>query len=170
MANSLGNYFNRNGSIPSVYGALTPAGLTQASGPIATAVHPTMMMAAAQFMTAMTDVSGADRLGPSSATAFADDGDVMNAYADVRLRGTGGETLSLNTKAAPRAPAFEPRWRTWASAFGGGQITDGNAATGSSTTTYQYDALGHVTLVIAPDGSQTSKNISTVYGAKLNDI
>jgi len=37
-------------------------------------------------------------------------------------------------------------------------------------TTYQYDALGHVTLVIAPDGSQTSKNISTVYGAKLNDI
>ena len=135
VANSLANYFNRNGSIPSVYGALTPAGLTQASGPIATAVHPTMMMAAAQFMTAMTDVSAADRLGPSSATAFADDGDVMNAYADVRLRGTGGETFSLNTKAAPRAPAFEPRWRTWASAFGGGQITDGNAATGSSTTT-----------------------------------
>ncbi|MEH2610002.1 autotransporter outer membrane beta-barrel domain-containing protein [Bradyrhizobium sp. AZCC 1693] len=121
VANSLANYFNRNGSIPSVYGALTPAGLTQASGPIATAVHPTMMMAAAQFMTAMTDVSAADRLGPSSAMAFAEEGDVMNAYAEIRLRGTGG--------------AFEPRWRTWASAFGGGQITDGNAVTGSSTTT-----------------------------------
>src|SRR3954452_3172277 len=136
VGNALVNYFNRNGGIPLVYGGLPARGLTKASGPIATAVHPTMVTAAAQFMTAMTDVAAADRrLGPSSAMAFADDGDVMNAYADVRLRGTGGETFSLDTKAAPRMPAFEPRWRTWASAFGGGQTTDGNTVTGSSTTT-----------------------------------
>jgi T5SS/PEP-CTERM-associated repeat protein/autotransporter-associated beta strand protein len=134
VANALVNYFNRTGSIPSVYGALTPTGLTQASGQIATAAHPTMVQTMTQFMAAMTDVSAADRLGPSSAMAFAEEGDVMNAYAAVRLRGTVGETL-MNTKAAPRAPAFEPRWRIWASGFGGGQTTDGNAVTGSSTTT-----------------------------------
>jgi uncharacterized protein with beta-barrel porin domain len=94
-----------------------------------------MVMAATQFMTVMTDVSAADRRGPSSAMAFADERDVANAYAAVPLRGTAGETFSLNTKAVPRAPAFEPRWRTWASAFGGGQTTDGNAVIGSSTTT-----------------------------------
>ena len=136
VANALTNYFNRNGSIPSVYGGLTQAGLAQASGPIATAVQPTTAQATTQFMTAITDVSAADRrLGQSSAMGFAEEGDVMNAYAAVRLRGTDGETFSLNTKAAPRVPAFESQWRAWASGFGGGQTTDGNAVTGSSTTT-----------------------------------
>jgi autotransporter-associated beta strand protein len=136
VANSLTNTFNRNGSIPSVYGALTPTGLTQASGPIATAVQPAMVHGMTQFMTAMTDVSAADRrLGQSSAMGFADESDVANAYASVPLRGTDGETFSLNTRAAPRAPTFDSRWRAWASGFGGGQTTDGNAVTGSSTAT-----------------------------------
>jgi T5SS/PEP-CTERM-associated repeat protein/autotransporter-associated beta strand protein len=136
VGNALVNYFNRNGGIPLVYGGLTAPGLTQASGPIATAVQPTMVQAMTQFMTAITDVSTADRrLGQSSAMGFADEGDVANAYASVPLRGTDGETFSLHTKAAPRAPIFESRWRAWASGFGGGQTTDGNAVTGSSTAT-----------------------------------
>jgi T5SS/PEP-CTERM-associated repeat protein len=136
VGNALVNYFNGNGGIPLVYGGLTASGLTQASGPIATAVQPTMVHGMTQFMTAITDVSAADRRpGGSSATGFADEGDVANAYAAVPLRGTNGETFSLNTKAAPHAPPFESRWRTWASAFGGGQTTDGNAVTGSSTAT-----------------------------------
>jgi T5SS/PEP-CTERM-associated repeat protein/autotransporter-associated beta strand protein len=136
VANALVNYFNHNSGIPLVYGGLTASGLTQASGPIATAVQPTMVHGMMQFMTAITDVSAADRrLDQSSAMGFADAGDVANAYAAVPLRGSDGETFSLNTKAAPRAPAFESRWRVWASGFGGGQTTDGNAVTGSSTAT-----------------------------------
>ncbi len=136
VGNALVNYFNSNGGIPLVYGGLTAPALTQASGPIATAVQPTMVQAMTQFMTAMTDVSAADRrLHQSSAMGFADEGDVANAYASVPLRGTNGETFSLNAKAKPRAPPFELRWRAWASGFGGGQTTDGNAATGSSTAT-----------------------------------
>ena len=78
-------------------------------------------------------VSAADRrLGQSSAMGFANEGDVANAYASVPLRGTNGETFSLNTKAAPRAPTFESRWRAWGAGFGGGQTTDGNAVTGSA--------------------------------------
>ena len=136
VGKALVNSFNRNGGIPLVYGGLTAPGLTQASGPIATAVQPAMVQAMTQFMTAISDVSAADRrLGQSSATGFADEGDVANAYASVPLRGRDGEIFSLNAKAAPRALPFESRWRTWASGFGGGQTTGGNAVTGSSTTT-----------------------------------
>jgi T5SS/PEP-CTERM-associated repeat protein/autotransporter-associated beta strand protein len=136
VANALANYFNRNSGIPLVYGGLTAPGLTQASGPIATVVQPAMVQAMTQFMTTITDVSAADRgPGGSSATGFAEEREAMNAYAAVRLRGSDGETFGLVTKAAPRAPPFESRWRMWASGFGGGQTTDGNAATGSSTST-----------------------------------
>jgi T5SS/PEP-CTERM-associated repeat protein/autotransporter-associated beta strand protein len=134
VANALVNSFNRNGGIPLVYGGLTAPGLTQASGPIATAVHPTMVQVMTQFMTAMTDASAADRrLGSSRATGFADDSDVANAYAAVPPRGKVGEKL-MNTKASPHT-ALESRWRTWVWGFGGGQTTVGDAVTGSSTTT-----------------------------------
>jgi T5SS/PEP-CTERM-associated repeat protein/autotransporter-associated beta strand protein len=137
VANALVNYFNRNGGIPLVYGGLTAPGLTQASGPIATAVQPTMVQAMTLFMTTVIDLSGRGfgTPGVPRATGFAEEDDVMNAYAAVRLRGSDGETFGLVTKAAPRTPTFEPRWRVWASGFGGGQTTDGNAPTGSSTST-----------------------------------
>ncbi|UFZ06599.1 autotransporter domain-containing protein [Bradyrhizobium ontarionense] len=136
VGNALVNYFNVNGGIPLVYGGLTAPGLTQASGEIATAVQPAMVHAMTQFTTAMTDVGAADRsLGQSSAMGLADEGDLANAYASVPLRGTVGDTFSLNAKAAPRAPPFESRWRAWASGFGGGQTTDGNAVIGSSAAT-----------------------------------
>ena len=61
VANALVNSFNRNGGIPLVYGGLTAPGLTQASGPIATAVQPTMVQAMTQFLTGMTDVHYSDR-------------------------------------------------------------------------------------------------------------
>ena len=135
VGNALVNSFNRNGGIPLIYGGLTAPGLTQASGPIATAVHPTMVQAMTQFMTGITDVSAADRRrGGSSATAFAEDSEVRNAYAAVPLRGKVGENWLMNTKASPHT-ALESRWRTWVSGFGGGQTTDGNAVAGSSATT-----------------------------------
>jgi T5SS/PEP-CTERM-associated repeat protein/autotransporter-associated beta strand protein len=136
VADALVNSFNRNGGIPLVYGGLTAPGLTQASGQIATAVQPAMVQAMTQFMTGITEISAADRRHRgSNATGFAAEDDVMNAYAAVRLRGTDGETLSLKAKAAPPVPAFESYWRVWASGFGGGQTTDGNAVTGSDTAT-----------------------------------
>jgi T5SS/PEP-CTERM-associated repeat protein len=131
VANTLVDSFNRNGGIPLVYGGLTAPGLTQASGLIATAVHPTMVQAMTQFTTAITDASAAGRRpGGSRSTGFAEDSDARNAYAAIPLRGAVGGTLN---PPASHAPAFEARWRTWLSGFGGGQTTDGNALTGSST-------------------------------------
>jgi len=37
-------------------------------------------------------------------------------------------------------------------------------------TSYQYDALGRVTLVIPPDGSQTSNNVSTGYSGNCSTV
>jgi uncharacterized protein with beta-barrel porin domain len=137
VGNALVNYFNRNGGIPLVYGGLTAPGLTQASGPVATVVQPTMVQAATQFMTAITDLSAAGRgFGAPGAMGFAEERDAMNADAAGRKRGgSERDAFGMITKAAPRVPTFESRWSVWASGFGGGQTTDGNAATGSSTST-----------------------------------
>ncbi len=143
VSNALVNYFNRNGGIPLVYGGLTAPGLTQASGPVATVVQPTMVQAMTQFMTTVTDLSAAGRgfgapgpPGAPRAMGFAEEGYAMNADAAVRNRGgSERDAFGMITKAAPRAPTFESRWRVWASGFGGGQTTDGNATTGSSTST-----------------------------------
>lgn len=136
VGNALVNSFNSHGGIPLVYGGLTARGLAQASGEIAAAVQPATVRAMTQFTTAMIDVAGADRRRDQTSTAgLADEGDLANAYASVPLRGTVGETFGLHARAAPHAPLFESRWRIWASDFGGGQTTDGNAVVGSNTAT-----------------------------------
>jgi hypothetical protein len=88
-------------------------------------------------MTTVTDLSAVGRgFDVPGATAFAAEGAAMNAYAAVRNPGgSERDAFGMITKAAPHAPTFEALWRVWASAFGGGQTTDGNAATGSSTST-----------------------------------
>lgn len=55
VGNALINYFNSNGGIPLVYGGLTAAGLTQASGEISTGTQQTTFDAMTQFMGVMTD-------------------------------------------------------------------------------------------------------------------
>lgn len=66
-ANAILNFFNRNGSIPIVFGALTPSGLTQLSGEGATASQQTTFDAMNQFLGALTDPFIAGRGDPLSA-------------------------------------------------------------------------------------------------------
>jgi T5SS/PEP-CTERM-associated repeat protein/autotransporter-associated beta strand protein len=136
VGNALINSFNRNGGIALVYGGLTAPGLTQASGEIATAVQPAMAQAMTQFMTMVTDLTASGRFpGAPGAIGFTEDD---TANADVAFGNRGGsahEAFGMIMKAPRRAPTFEQRWRVWAAGFGGGQTTDGNAATGSSTST-----------------------------------
>ena len=120
VASALTNFFNSTGGIPVTFAALTPAGLTQASGEIATATQQTSIDAMTQFMGVMTGPFTAGRGNPgSSASAFAEPGDPSNAYGMI-------------TTAPPLAP-FERRWNVWTAGFGGSQTTAGNAAVGSST-------------------------------------
>jgi len=132
VANALTNAFSIGG-IPIVFGALTPAGLTQISGETATGSQQTTFNAMNQFMGVMTDPFIAGRGNPISG------GGNPNAYADDQTlayaakRKPADALAAIYTKAPP-VPVFEQRWSTWAAGYGGSQRTDGNTVLGSNDT------------------------------------
>ena len=128
--NALTSFFNATGGIPIVFGSLTPSGLTQASGELATGSQQTTFDAMSQFMSVLTDpMNRTGGAGAPGATGYAEEGDA-NAYAARK----NSDAYGLFTK-APYAKVYEPRWSVWAAGFGGSQSTGGNAATGSNNTT-----------------------------------
>ncbi|WP_342711424.1 autotransporter domain-containing protein [Bradyrhizobium sp. B124] len=131
VANTLVNYFNAIGGIATVFGTLSPAGLTQASGELATGSQQTTFDAMNLFMGLLTDPF-MNRTGGSGsmpgATGYADEGDT-SAYAVTRKT----DAFAMFTKAPPMP--FVPRWSVWAAGFGGSQSTSGNAVVGSNDTT-----------------------------------
>ncbi len=131
VGNGLTNFFNANGGIPLIYGALTPAGLTQASGESGTGSQQTTFAAMSQFMGVLTDPFAQRDGGPGAASGTAGfvEEDQASAYA-ARKR---TDAFAMVTKASPQS--FAPRWSVWAAGFGGSQTTDGNAAVGSNDTT-----------------------------------
>ncbi|WP_375782739.1 autotransporter domain-containing protein [Bradyrhizobium sp. Pha-3] len=131
VANTLVNYFNATGGIPLAFGTLTPTGLTQASGELATGSQQTTFDAMNLFMGLLTDPF-MNRTGGSGsmpgAPGYADEGDA-SAYAAARKT----DAFAMFTKAPP--VPFVPRWNVWAAGFGGSQSTSGNAVVGSNDTT-----------------------------------
>ena len=129
VANTLINFFNTNGGIPLVYGALNGAGLTQASGEAGTSSQQTTFEAMSQFMGLLTDPfmqrTGGAGLAPG-APGFEEE---ASAYAARK----GSDAFAMFTKAPP-AP-FAPRWSVWTAGFGGSQSTDGSAVVGSNNMT-----------------------------------
>lgn len=125
VANALSGYFARTGSIPIVFGALTPAGLSAASGETATGAQQSTFSAMTQFMGVLTDPSSNGRGAQDATTALpyaeASSGSVRDAHAIMN--------------AVVARTSFEPRWVTWGAGFGGAQTTDGNASLGSATAT-----------------------------------
>jgi len=132
VANALTGFFNANGSIPAVFGGLTLAGLTQASGETATGTQQTTFDAMNMFMGVMTDPFIGGRSDGASAggnaTGYADE----DALAYAAKRRSNDALAAIYTKAPPAVP-FVQRWSVWAAGFGGSQTTDGNAALGSNT-------------------------------------
>ena len=142
VGNALANFFNTSGGIPLVFGALTPAGLTQASGEAATGSQQTTFDAMGMFMGLLTDPFIAGRgdgvSSPSGAPQFADENDSASAYASngkLRSKGERDAYAAIYGKAPPAVDLFAQRWSVWAAGFGGSQTTDGNATLGSSTAT-----------------------------------
>ncbi len=142
VANAIVGFFNSNGSIPIVFGGLTPAGLTQAAGETAVGSQQSTFDAMTQFLGLLLDpfIDGrGDAPAPAaSATPFAEAGDGANAYASSGRKRTGAEReayAAVYNKAPPRNPLFDPRWSVWAAGFGGSQTTEGNVALGSNNTT-----------------------------------
>ncbi|MGH6750890.1 MAG: autotransporter domain-containing protein, partial [Bradyrhizobium sp.] len=145
VGNALTNFFNSNGSIPIVFGALTPAGLAQAAGETASGSQQTTFNAMTQFMGALLDpfIGGrGDAAAPAAnATPFSDEAASAYASSGRKRSGVERDAYGVMTKAAPRNPVFDPRWSVWSAGFGGSQTTDGNAALGSNNTTSRVFGL-----------------------------
>jgi uncharacterized protein with beta-barrel porin domain len=138
VGNAITGFFNSNGSIPLVFGGLTPAGLTQISGETATGSQQTTFDAMTQFLGILLDpfIDGrGDAAAPSSgATPYADEEAL--AYAAKGNKRASGERDAYGLMAkAPLRNVYDPRWSVWAAGFGGLQTTNGNVALGSNDTT-----------------------------------
>ncbi|MEA2868264.1 MAG: hypothetical protein QOE39_2979, partial [Bradyrhizobium sp.] len=133
VATNIVNFFNANGFIPIAFGMLTPAGLTQVSGELATGSQLTTFDAMNLFMGLLTDPFVAGRgdgvSAGGGATGYTDE---ANAYAAKRKP---NDALAAIYTKAPQSVPFEARWSTWVAGYGGSQTTDGNAALGSNNTT-----------------------------------
>lgn len=126
VANALSGYFARTGNIPIVFGALTPAGLSIASGETATGAQQSTFNAMTQFMGVLTDPSSNGRGARDAAPG-------PLGYAERTSSGLASDAYAMITKSA--AARFVPHWNVWGAGFGGAQTTDGNASLGSSTAT-----------------------------------
>ena len=142
VGNALTGFFNSTGSIPLVFGALTPAGLSQAAGETATGTQQTTSNAMTQFMGLMTDPMingrGDGLTAGTGATAFAEEIDAANAYAargPTRSQSERDAYAAIYRKAQRKVTPIIPRWSVWAAGFGGSQTTDGNTTVGSNSTT-----------------------------------
>jgi uncharacterized protein with beta-barrel porin domain len=142
VAKTLVNFFNTAGGIPLVFGTLTPAGLTQASGESATGSQQATFDAMGLFMGVMTDPfiagrsDGANANGP--APGYADEGYGVSAYAPKDTPRSPSERdayAAIYRKAPPASDSVIQRWSVWAAGYGGSQTTDGNVSLGSSTAT-----------------------------------
>src|SRR5207248_2718573 len=121
VANAIVGFFNSNGSIPLVFGGLTPAGLTQASGEIATGSQQTTFDAMNLFMGVLTDPFIAGRgdgvTASTGASQYAEEDRGANAYAaDGKPRSTSARDAhaAIARKAPPLADPFVQRWSVWA--------------------------------------------------------
>jgi len=135
VVNVLTNFFNTTGGIPSAFFGLSPGGLTQVSGELATGSQQTTFDAMNLFMGTMTDPSnrGTASVPGGGASGYASEGDA-SAYASTKNAGAARDAYAMFTK-APSVIPFEQRWSVWAAGFGGSQTTDGNATVGSNNTT-----------------------------------
>jgi autotransporter-associated beta strand protein len=142
VANTLINFFNTTGGIPMVFGTLTPAGLTQVSGEVATGTQQTTFDAMNLFMGLLTDPFIAGRgdgvTSGAFAPPFAEEDDGASAYAAKDKPRSNSERdayAAIYRKAPVMADPFTQRWSVWAAGYGGSQTTDGNAVLGSNTVT-----------------------------------
>ena len=185
VATTLTNFFNSTGGIPLAFGALSPQGLTQASGELATGTQQATFNAMNLFLGAMTDPFMARRGGDaasSSASSFAAaDGETLGyaARSNGRTASERDAYAAMARKALPMVPSFGQRWSVWAAGYGGSQTTSGNSVVGSNTTTSSlYGTAVGADYRVSPDtllgfamaGGATGFNVAGGLGSGRSDL
>ena len=126
VANALTNFFNTTGGIPVGFASLSPAGLTQVSGELATGSQQATFDAMNLFLSLMSDPFVAGRNGGfggnAGAIPFAEESAL--AYAAKKPRAARDAFAKFPTKAdVARNDLFDQRWSVWGAAYGGGSNT-----------------------------------------------
>lgn len=139
VASTLTNLFNTTGGIPAAFAALTPAGLTTASGELGTGVIQSAINADGQFLNLMLDPTIVGRSGgfakAGSIAQFAES-DEAAAYASMRpATAREREAYAMATKAPLLSSQPSSRWSVWAAGYGGSAEVGGNAPVGSQDLT-----------------------------------
>ncbi|QPF86110.1 autotransporter domain-containing protein [Bradyrhizobium genosp. L] len=135
VGNALGAFFNRTGSIPLGFGALTPGNLSQASGESATGSQQTTFDAMTQFMGILTDPFADGRGNVTNPAPGYTEEATANAYAAKKNESNAARDAYAMFTKAPIRDVYDAHWSVWAAGFGGSQTTDGNATLGSSSAT-----------------------------------
>jgi uncharacterized protein with beta-barrel porin domain len=183
VSNALTGFFDRTGGIPMVFGGLSPAALTQASGEIATGTQQATFDAMGLFMGLLTDpfVAGrANRVGVSSTSApqFADESYEAYASKDRPRSKSERDAYAAMYRKAPVIDTFTERWSVWAAGYGGSQTTAGNATLGSNNATSRifgaavgadYRISPYTTAGFALAGGGTNFSIAN-GGSGLSDL
>jgi autotransporter-associated beta strand protein len=148
VANAISNFFNNSGTLPpgfanlfNLTGAPLSTALTQLDGEDATGAERGAFDLMNEFLGLMLDpfVGGRGGSSTNGVLGFAPDQQASvppGLSPDLALAYAG-------FLKAPPAPAFQQRWSTWASAFGGSAATNGDPSVGSNnvtTSTYGYAA------------------------------
>ena len=150
VAGALTNYFNTAGGIPTVFGMLTPDGLTQVSGQSGAGIVQNAFDASNQFINLMFDPANVGGLGGSGPgergpTAFAD---TALGYAPNKKAAAADALAALDRQ----TPEVVRRWNLWAAGYGGNNTISGNATTGTNTTTSRvYGTAAGASYRLAPD-------------------
>lgn len=146
VAHALSNSFNAVGGIPMAFGTLTPQGLTQASGELATGSQQATFDAMNMFMGVMTDPFVAGRSSGTGASV-----NTTSQYADDSDTHKARDAYAAIYRKAP-IQTFEKRWSVWGAAYGGSQTTTGNSITGSNTATSNiYGVAAGADYHLSPD-------------------
>jgi autotransporter-associated beta strand protein len=138
VANTLTNFFNTTGGIPAAFASLTPAGLTQVSGELATGSQQATFDAMNLFLSLISDPFVAGRNGGfggnAGAVPFTEESAL--GYAAKKPAAARDAFAKFPTKADVAGnDLFDQRWSVWGAAYGGGSTTSGNAALGSNDAT-----------------------------------
>ncbi|GMO16565.1 autotransporter outer membrane beta-barrel domain-containing protein [Bradyrhizobium ottawaense] len=139
VANTLTNFFNTTGGIPAAFAALTPAGLTTASGELGTGIIQSAINADGQFLNLMLDPTVVGRSGgfakAGSVAQFAES-DNAASYASMRpATAREREAYAMATKAPLFSSQPSSRWSVWTAGYGGSAEVGGNATVGSQDLT-----------------------------------
>ena len=175
VGNALTNSFNTNGGIAGAFAALSADGLSQASGEPGASIPTAGFAAMNQFINAMMDGPGGNG-GFGAPLGFAEE----NAYAPKpKLSRAQTEAYAAVTPRDRAAIPFTSRWNIWATGYGGNSTNNGDATTGShSTSTRVYGTAVGADYRATPDtrfgfalgGAGTNFTVDNALGGGRADV